>query len=69
MRYIEHKIASPNNVIIKSFYRLECDEIEQFQFFLPDGCPELMISDFPISVLSSSKSIIKTGTCLFFWAV
>ena len=66
MKYIEHKIASPNNNIIKSFYWLECDEIEQFQFFLPDGNPELMVSDFPISVLTSSKSIIETGTCLFF---
>jgi AraC-like DNA-binding protein len=65
MRYIEHKIASPDNIIIKSFYWLECDKIEQFQFFLPDGNPELMVSDFPISVLSTSKSTIKTGSCLF----
>ena len=65
MRYIENKIASPDNIIIKSFYWLECDKIEQFQFFLPDGNPELMVSDFPISVLSTSKSTIKTGSCLF----
>ena len=64
MRYLEHKVASPNNIIIKSFYWLECNGIGHFQF-LPDGNPELMVSNFPVSVLSTSKSIIETGSCLF----
>ena len=65
MKYFEHKVLSNNSLIIKSFYWLECDEIKHFQFFLPDGYPELMATNFPISVSSDSKSVIEHSTCLF----
>ncbi len=65
MKYFEHRASSPNNLILKSFYWLDCDDIKRCQFFLPDGYPELMATNFPVSVRSQSKSIIEHETCLF----
>ncbi|WP_299525777.1 AraC family transcriptional regulator [Winogradskyella sp.] len=65
MKYLEHEISTPNNLIIKSVFWLECDKINRFQFFLPNGHPEFMVTDFPVSVISKSKLIIEHKTCLF----
>lgn len=59
MIFQEYKVPFPYDDFIKSIYRYECAYPEKYRFFIPDGNPELMVSDHPISITVNSKIIIS----------
>ena len=61
MEYNEHKISDTRNQIVKSVYWLESESALRPLYFLPDGTPELMVADVPISVHTLQKKRIISG--------
>ncbi|GMN05186.1 helix-turn-helix domain-containing protein [Croceitalea sp. MTPC5] len=64
MKIKEFKIPYPYNDYLNSIYYFECYDPEH-SFFLPDGHPELMVANRPISVSARNKDVVSPNKILF----